>query len=47
MPLKLNIALSRKIGDRNYGSRGATVGLEMEVDSSLLDQPRALCSTRC
>jgi hypothetical protein len=42
MPLKLNIALSRKIGEPNYGSRGATVGLEMEVDSSLLDQPRQL-----
>lgn len=42
MPLKLNIALSRKIGEPNFGSRGATVGLEMEVDSSLLDQPRQL-----
>src|SRR5688572_26030142 len=40
MPLKLNIAMSRKIGEPNYGSRGATVGLEMEVDSSLADQPR-------
>jgi hypothetical protein len=42
MPLKLNIAMSRKIGEPNYGSRGATVGLEMEVDSSLADQPRQL-----
>ena len=42
MPLKLNIAMSRKVGERNYGSRGATVGLEMEVDSSLVDQPREL-----
>jgi hypothetical protein len=42
MPLKLNIAMSRKIGEPNYGSRGATVGLEMEVDSSLVDQPRQL-----
>jgi hypothetical protein len=42
MPLKLNIAISRKVGERNYGSRGATVGLEMEVDSSLVDQPREL-----
>ena len=39
MPLKLNIASSRKIGEPNYGSRGATVGLEMEVDSSLVDNP--------
>jgi hypothetical protein len=42
MPLKLNIAISRKIGEPNYGSRGATVGLEMEVDSSLVNEPRKL-----
>jgi len=42
MPLKLSIASSRKVGEPNYGSRGATVGLEMEVDSSLLDHPREL-----
>jgi hypothetical protein len=40
MPLKLNVAISRKIGQANYGSRGATVGLEMEVDSGLVDEPR-------
>jgi hypothetical protein len=42
MPLKLSIAMSRKVGEANYGSRGATVGLEMEVDSSLVDQPPQL-----
>jgi hypothetical protein len=42
MPLKLSIASSRKIGEPNYGSRGAIVGLEMEVDSSLVDNPRQL-----
>jgi hypothetical protein len=42
MPLKLNIAMSRKVGEPNYGSRGATVGLEMEVDSNLVDHPRQL-----
>jgi hypothetical protein len=42
MPLKLSIASSRKIGESNYGSRGATVGLEMEMDSSLVDNPRRL-----
>ena len=42
MPLKLSIASSRKIGESNYGSRGATVGLEMEVDTSLADNPRQL-----
>src|SRR6476659_8220366 len=42
MPLKLSIASSRKVGEPKYGSRGATVGLEMEVDSSLVDHPRQL-----
>ena len=42
MPLKLNIAMSRKVGEPNYGSRGATVGLEMEVDSSLANEPQQL-----
>lgn len=42
MPLKLVIAASRKIGTANYGSRGATVGLEIEVDGSLLEQPEQL-----
>ncbi len=40
MPLKLSIGLSRKVGEANYGSRGATVGLEMEVEASLVDQPQ-------
>jgi len=40
MPLKIQIALSRKLGEPNYGSRGATVGLEMEADSNLVQQPR-------
>jgi hypothetical protein len=39
MPLKLTVAISRKIGQPNYGSRGATVGLEIEEDSSLVEQP--------
>jgi hypothetical protein len=42
MPLKISIAMSRKKGERNYGSRGATVGLEMEDDSSLANQPQLL-----
>jgi hypothetical protein len=42
MPLKLNIAMSRKVGEPNYGSRGATVGLEMEIDSNLVNQPQQL-----
>jgi hypothetical protein len=42
MPLKLSISMSRKVGEPNYGSRGATVGLEMEIDTALADQPRQL-----
>jgi hypothetical protein len=39
MPLKLNISLSRKVGEANYGSRGATVGLELEAEGSLIHNP--------
>jgi hypothetical protein len=43
MPLKLSIGLSRKVGEVNYGSRGATVGLEMEADASLAQRPEEFC----
>ncbi|MEK6246893.1 MAG: hypothetical protein N2C12_01855 [Planctomycetales bacterium] len=40
--LKINIGLSRKIGGTNYSSRGASVNLEMEVESGLVQEPAKL-----
>ena len=41
MPVKLNIGLTRKVGEANYGSRGASVNLEVELDSGIIsDQQR-------
>jgi hypothetical protein len=36
MPLRLNLGLSRKIGESNYGSRGASINVEVEVESALV-----------
>src|SRR5271154_787043 len=42
MPLKLNVGLSRKVGEADYGSRGASVNVEMELESSLVGEPAKL-----
>ena len=42
MPMKLNVGLSRKVGEPNYGSRGASLNLELELDNSLVEQPERL-----
>jgi len=39
MPLKANIGVTRKVADNNYGSRGASVNLEVELDSTLINEP--------
>lgn len=42
MSLKANIGFSRKIGEPHFSSRGASVHLELELDTSLLEQPTQL-----
>lgn len=37
--LKLNVGASRKIADGAYGSRGACVHVELELDSGLVHEP--------
>ena len=40
--LKMNCGLSRKIGQPDYGSRGAMVHLEVELSAELLKDPEKL-----
>ena len=40
--LKLNVGFSRKVGESHYGSRGASVNLELELESSLAGEPETL-----
>jgi hypothetical protein len=42
MPLKLHAGLSRKVADGHYGSRGASVNIELELESSLSGEPAKL-----
>jgi hypothetical protein len=42
MPLKLNVGAGRKVTDNNYGSRGASISLEMELDTTLVNDPPKL-----
>lgn len=42
MPLTMNVGLNRKVGEPNYGSRGASVNLEVELESSLVREPDQL-----
>jgi len=40
--LKINAGFSRKIGEPNFGSRGASVNVELELESGLIAEPDAL-----
>jgi hypothetical protein len=42
MPVRLNVGASKKVGEANYGSRGASVNIEMELDSGLIAEPNKL-----
>ena len=42
MPMKLNAGLCQKVSDNHYGSRGASVNLELELDSALVSEPAKL-----
>jgi hypothetical protein len=40
--IKINAGFSRKVGEANYGSRGASVNVELELESNLIGDPNAL-----
>ncbi len=42
MSLKANIGFNHKVGEPHFSSRGASVSLELELDSALLEQPTRL-----
>ena len=42
MPLKLNLGLNKKVADANYGSRGASVNVDLELESALISEPGKL-----
>ena len=42
MPLKINVGLSRKLGEPNYSSRGGSVHFEAEVEGTLVREPEEL-----
>jgi hypothetical protein len=40
--IKLNAGVSRKVGEPNYGSRGASVNVELELESTVVNDTDAL-----
>lgn len=41
MPATISVGLSRKVGEANYGSRGGSVSVELEIDTATLTDPAA------
>ncbi len=42
MSLRLEVSFNRKLGEPNFGSRGAGLTLSVEAEASLIDRPDAL-----
>jgi hypothetical protein len=42
MPLTLNCGLTKKIGEPNFSSRGAAIHVELELESTLINDPAKL-----
>ena len=42
MPLTLNVGLTKKVGEANYGSRGASVNFDVELEANLTGEPEQL-----
>ena len=40
--LKLNVGLTKKVGQENFGSKGASVNVELELDSGIITEPERL-----
>ena len=40
--IKLNAGVSRKVGEPNFGSRGASVNVELELESAVVNDTEAL-----
>ena len=40
--LRLNAGFSRKVGEANYSSRGASVNVDLELESALIQEPEKL-----
>ena len=42
MPMQMNVGLTKKIGQPDYGSRGASVNFEVELEANLVREPDQL-----